>query len=283
MKILITERQLKKLLNEINIGSIVKNVGKSAVKEIPDVIQNVAKLTDSLGSRIGRDKAEKIEALLLHAINLNSVQGGKFVKSIDGSLVPTNSLTSIIDGLSRKALSPDEVLKYLPDKLANGTSFKKRVENILSLNMPKNIKNVNFDDIVASFTFNNCIKTNCPNIEGYLSQMVSKIPNTKFQPSKVKVKQKSFENVLDKDGNSGLRQIIELELDNKQSIIMYSSSGSNVKTTGKKAGEWFAIPGWGSDGFYLKTDSSVALTKGGNKYLTDLAQFLEKNGIEALG
>lgn len=257
---------------------------KNVVKEIPDYIQNIGKLSDSLSSKIGSESTKKMEDLLLYSINKSSSQNGKFIKTLDGQLIPTNSVTSIIDGLSKGALKPDDVLKYLPEKLADGTSFRARVVNILSLKKQlKQIKQVGFDDIKNKFTYKNCIQGNCPDIDNYLDQMVSKVPNTKFNPSSVEVIQQSIDNVIGKDGLPTVRNIIEVKLENNQKIIMYSSSGSNVETTGKKAGEWFVIPGWGEDGLYLKTDPSIALTKGGNQYLTSMAKYLEKYGPENLG
>ena len=203
---------------------------------------------------------------------------------MDGQLIPTNSVTSIIDGLSKGVLNPDEVLKHLPEKLVDGTSFRARVVNILPSNKQvKQIKQVLFDDIVNNFTFKNCRQGYCPGLSNYLNQMVSKIPNTKFNPSNVKVTQQSVQNIIGRDGLPAKRNIVELQLENNQKIIMYSSSGSNVATTGKKAGEWFVIPGWGDDGMYLKTQESIDLTKGGNQYMTDMAKFLELNGVSALG
>ena len=94
------------------------------------------------------------------------------------------------------------------------------------------------------------------------------------------------------------RDLIEVQIQNGQTIIFYRSAGSNVATTGKKAGEWFIIPGFMDNcltliketntysvfnNWFAKTGESVALTKGGNNYLTEMAQFLEKNGIEGLG
>jgi len=257
---------------------------QNVVKEIPDYIQNIGKLSDSLSSKIGSQSSKKIEDLLLYSINKSSSQNGKFIQTLDGQLIPTNSVTSIIDGLSKGVLKPEDVLKYLPEKLADGTSFRDRVENILPLNKQvKKIKQVGFDDIVNNFTFKNCRQGYCPEINNYLNQMVSKIPNTKFNPSNVKVTQQSIENIIGRDGLPAKRNIVELQLENNQKIIMYSSSGSNVGTTGKKAGEWFVIPGWGDDGMYLKTQESIDLTKGGNQYMTDMAKFLELNGVSALG
>lgn len=107
-----------------------------------------------------------------------------------------------------------------------------------------------------------------------LNQLKSKIPTTKFDPTTVKIlKSAEFK------GTKVGREAALVRLPNGKEIIMYKSSGSNVATTGKKAGEWVAIPGWAQNGWFIKTEASVQLTKGGNKYLTDFAQYLEKNGL----
>ena len=106
-----------------------------------------------------------------------------------------------------------------------------------------------------------------------LEPMMNKLKGLTFNSSKVKVLRKS--NVLK-------HEAVEVEVENGQKILMYKSTGANEHTTGKKAGEWFAIPGWGTDGYFIKSKQSIALCKGGNKYLTDLSKFLEKNGPEGL-
>lgn len=121
-----------------------------------------------------------------------------------------------------------------------------------------------------------------------MNRKVQNIANKNFNPKNV--------TVLNKSHHDG-RDLLEVKLENGEKIMLYSSSGSNEDTTGKKAGEWFIIPGFmdnvlikGKDGkekvvndWFVKTQESVDLTKGGNNYLTQMAQFLEKNGINALG
>jgi hypothetical protein len=121
-----------------------------------------------------------------------------------------------------------------------------------------------------------------------LDRRINNISNKSFNPSKV--------NVISQSNVSG-REIIEVQIENGEKIIFYKSSGSNVGTTGKQKGEWFVIPGFMDncisvkketntfrvfDNWFCKTDESIALTKGGNSYLTQMAKFLENNGVEAL-
>lgn len=119
-----------------------------------------------------------------------------------------------------------------------------------------------------------------------LSTQMRGLENANFTPNSVR---------LLKRGDFAGREITEVLLPNNQKAIMYRSSGANVASTGKKAGEWFLIPGWAdkvivntSEGpklitnWFIKTKETVFYSKGGNKFITDLAKFMETNGSEGL-
>ena len=120
----------------------------------------------------------------------------------------------------------------------------------------------------------NCFHSNYCDTKTILSDFMRKIGNIaklpKFEPSSVKI--------LDQSNVAG-RQVINVQLPNGDKILMYKSSGSNLQTTGKKSGEWFIIPGFAENGWFFKTHETISFTKGGNKYLTEFAQHLEKNGV----
>lgn len=120
--------------------------------------------------------------------------------------------------------------------------------------------------------------SNCPAIREIISGFYSKIANTarwtKFYPSEVKVLSRA---------NVAGREVVETQLKDGSKVLFYKSSGANVATTGKEAGEWFVIPGFARNGWFFKTSETVNLTKGGNKYLTDMAEFLKYNGSQMLG
>lgn len=142
----------------------------------------------------------------------------------------------------------------------------------------KVVKDLPFDKFREKFSFDNWIE----GVQGLLEKLP--LPNLVFNPAKVKVLNKTTQNFVGKDGLPALREVVEVEIENGQKMLFYSSSGSNTATTGKKAGEWFVIPGFRkNDGWFIKTEETIALTKGGNKYLTEMAQFLEKNGTNDLG
>lgn len=115
------------------------------------------------------------------------------------------------------------------------------------------------------------------NRKGIIEAWSKKLPKSslKFNPSKVKV---LTESVVEG------RKILHLQLEGGEKILFYRSTGSAVESTGKQVGEWFVIPGFAkNDGWFIKTDETIAFTKGGNGYLTEMAEFLAKNGPESLG
>jgi hypothetical protein len=129
------------------------------------------------------------------------------------------------------------------------------------------------------FSLGECFaNNNCPAMRAIISDFYSKLANTakltKFFPSEVKV--------LSRGTVSG-REVIETQLKDGTKVLFYKSSGANVATTGKQAGEWFVIPGFAQNGWFFKTNETINLTKGANKYLTDMAEFLQLNGSNMLG
>ena len=139
----------------------------------------------------------------------------------------------------------------------------------------KGVKEVAGGAFQKMFTIKNCENMRLCNTKVIFQNFSKKLPaNIPFNPAKVKVLQRT---------NVAGREVAEVQLENGSKVLFYKSSGANVGTTGKKAGEWFAIPGFAKDGWFVKTTESVALTKGGNKYLTSMAKQLRKNGLESLG
>jgi hypothetical protein len=125
------------------------------------------------------------------------------------------------------------------------------------------------------FTLANCFSSSFCDTPNILKKLFNIIPSdTVFNPSKVKV--------LSKSNVSG-REIIEVQLENGNKTLFYKSSGANVATTGKQSGEWFAIPGFAENGWFVKTKESIALVRGENAYLTSMSKFLQENGADALG
>jgi len=109
--------------------------------------------------------------------------------------------------------------------------------------------------------------------------------NIKFDPREIKVLDYNFFGSVDSS-----RQIMELELPNGGKFLMYSSGSG---TSNKREGAWYAVGGfadierWPTNGrpnknWLMKTKETEYLTIGGNRYLTDLANYLEHYGAAAL-
>lgn len=180
--------------------------------------------------------------------------------------------------------------KFNPaDKLAGKTTGKvttKATSNVEKTEL-KTVVDVESSAFQKSYTIQppkNVVgdaASNSPLVKSYFSEeamklltpKLSKLDTLTFNPSNVKILKKS---------NVAGREVLEVEIENGQKILMYKSTGSNVGTTGKNAGEWFIIPGFSPSGWFIKTKETINLTKGGNKYLTDMSKFLEKNGADGL-
>lgn len=213
-----------------------------------------------IGSKIGWIITE-IPKWIKKALNskLGNKLLGKFGKKIGSAVTAfTTKLKSIFEGITGK-------LGKNTSKVAGkveGSVFQKSY----TIQPPADLAKFAPDSpLVRSYFIEGA--------EKLLTPTLSKLKNLAFKPSNVKVLKKS---------NVAGREVLEVEIENGQKLLMYKSSGANSKTTGKQAGEWFIIPGFSPSGFFIKSDKTVNLTKGGNKYLTDMAQFLEKNGADGL-
>jgi len=164
-------------------------------------------------------------------------------------------------------------IKSILGKL-KGPAGKEGVEKAGKEGVEKAVKQVGGDAFQKTFTIKGCANSGFCDSENLIKGLLNKIPKSKFNPSKVKVLNKS---------NVAGREVIEVELENGGKTLFYKSSGANQATTGKAAGEWVAIPGFAENGWFVKTTESINLVKGGNQYLTSMSQFLSKNGAEGLG
>lgn len=111
-------------------------------------------------------------------------------------------------------------------------------------------------------------------IENAMKILLPKIKNLpkKFDPSKVKILSKS---------NFAGREVMEVSMENGQKVVWYKSTGTGSPGI-KNAGEWYAVPGFAPDGFFIKNMDTIDLCKGNNSYLTEMSKFLEKEGVEEL-
>lgn len=121
-----------------------------------------------------------------------------------------------------------------------------------------------------------------------LIKKTSNLADKSFNPNNVKILSKS---------NIGTREIMEVQLENGQNVIFYKVTGKGGKSL-PPPGAWSVIPGFLDNAYvqgkkvknwFLKTEDTISLThtsfdgRGSNKYLTEMSQFLQKNGVEELG
>jgi hypothetical protein len=212
--------------------------------------------------------------------NLVNTSKGLSIKSASGSEIPVEDVKDIISLVGQGKLQADEVLKYFPRYLADGTEFRsvlqqamlKKGKPTVSQAVSQGIKQLS--EFEKKHLLKDCFHRGYCNTKQILSDFYRKINNTaklsRFDPSKVRIREKS---------NVAGRQVIEVTLEDGTNVLFYKSSGANVATTGKEAGEWFVIPGFAEDGWFFKTKETIDLTKGLNLYLTEMAEFLKQNGV----
>ena len=277
-KIILTENQYKLLLeNRIPsikevlggfFGTFIENHGEDAAGELQKLIADI----------FGNEK------------NYEEKNGNIFLLSNSGKKIPFEQIKEYFQLLLKGV---DNAINGFPRELQGNTVVRQRIREILSKktkdessedsNDSDEDSDDRFNTFANKFILSSCKSMNLCDYQTILSNVVKISPSDiEFNPKNVKVLEKARQIVI-KDGKRGFRDVIYVQLGNGQKTLFYSSSGSNEETTGKKAGEWFIIPGFASNGWFFKTDGTVKLTKGGNQYLTDMAKFLEKYGVNALG
>jgi len=257
-KVILSEGGLSKFFGG-TVDDIIKNYGDDAVRTLDDVFAKIYSKASNIVS-----KAE-----------------GAFIVSASGAEVPITTIQSVIRLVGEGKIQANQVLNYLPRKLADGTEFRSVLEQAFEKKGVQNIAQQagkQLSQFESKFLLKNCVSNGYCDVKNILSDFYSKLNNvsklSKFTPSKVKL--------LEKSNVSG-REIINVTLEDGTPVLFYKSSGANVASTGKEAGEWFVIPGFAENGWFFKTQETVNLTKGGNKYLTDMAEYLKTNGIDLLG
>lgn len=269
-KILIKENELVELIQRV-------------ITEQAWLRKLVGNSVDDLIRSFGDDAVKTIEITLSKALqnttNYIAKNGQTFLKSASGSLVPMETIEKAIKVISQGKTTVDEIANLLPRQLADGTEFREVFRNSLSKKATASTVGKNIlGAFEQKFALKNCFNVNYCDTKTIINAFYNKISNlarfTQFNPSKVKLLQKT---------TVAGREVCEIQVEDGTKVLFYKSSGANVATTGKEAGEWFVIPGFAENGWFVKTQETVNLTKGGNKYLTDMANFLKTNGVSKLG
>jgi hypothetical protein len=277
MKFLISEEEK----NEIRK---LHNLQEDILMEQAWLKKLIGTSVDDLVKLFGDDAVKTFETLLSKSlqnpINFVSRNGMNFLKSASGKEIPMKTIKDAIEAVSQGNIAASDIAQYLPGKLADGTEFREVFKNSFSKKATQSVSSGGAKVLGAferKFLLKNCNSSSWCDVKSILNTFYSKLGNisklTKFDPSKVKILSKS---------NVAGREVLEVSLEDGTNVLLYKSSGQNVATTGKQAGEWFIIPGFAENGWFFKTQETINLTKGGNKYLTDFAEFLEKNGTNQL-
>jgi hypothetical protein len=282
-KLIITEEEKKLIINkyysglEINEQKVLKNL--------------FSKTFNGIFKNFSDDAVKSFDDLFIKAIkpgNTIEQKGKLYLISMNSETppIPLEYVEELLLNVANGRLRREEVLKYFPSKLADGkTDFRMVMDDLLKKKKPNNAniipKNTvkTLSPIEKKYIFKGCKShTDCPQYNSIRNEFINKLPksNTKFAPEQVKVVEGPFTDPVG-------REIIVVKMPNGEEIIWNSSSGSNVLTTGKEKGTWSVIPGFAENGWFIKTPELVKLTRGGNQYLTDMATFLEKNGVNRLG
>ena len=156
--------------------------------------------------------------------------------------------------------------------------FKQLLESKMGDVKPLLVETNNSQEFVQNNLIKGCFsRFNCHD-ENIFKKLFAKLSNTykisKFNPAKIRINDKAM---------IYGREVLDVTLEDNTRILIYKSTGQNVQSTGKKSGEWFVIAGFAESGWFVKNMETIELTKGGNKYLTDFAQYLEENGSSRLG
>lgn len=220
--------------------------------------------------------------ILTRPANYSSEAGQLFVKSASGAKIPMKTIKDAIELVAQGKLEASSVSQLLPRNLADGSEFRNIITSALETRGSKVAASQTAGKALGQFEtknlLKNCFSNSACDAKNILNSFYQKLSGTakltQFNPAKIKV--------LEKTSVSG-REVINVQLEDGSQVLFYKSSGSNVASTGKESGEWFVIPGFAENGWFFKTKETIDLTKGGNKYLTDVANFLKQNGSSALG
>ena len=262
-------------LTETDLTNIIKKVINEQKKWLSSFFGTAA---DDIIKNFGDDAAKTLDDVFKNAYskgNLVNRGGNYFLKSMSGAEIPMSTIKEALSLVGQGKLSSSEVAKYLPRQLADGTEFRNLVVQTMEKKSAKVAKQLS--SFESKHLLKNCFNNSYCDTKTIFNEFMTKIGNIaklpKFEPSGVKI--------LEKTNVSG-REILNVQLPNGEKILFYKSTGSNVASTGKKAGEWYVIPGFAENGWFFKTKETIALTKGGNKYLTEFADYLYKNGSDVL-
>lgn len=281
-KLVITEEEKKSILKKYFQDRVLNEQKQFLAKLFGSSVDDIFK---NFGDDVVKTMDDLFAKVFTKQGNLITKGSEQFLKSASGAEVPMKTIRDAIQLVSQGKLQPSQIANYLPRNLADGSEFRNLLTNALETKGVQKAASQGASQAAKSLgqfetknLLKKCFNANYCDTKPILDDLYRKISGvsklTKFDPSKVKVLEKS---------NVAGREIVDVSLEDGSRVLFYKSSGANVATTGKEAGEWFVIPGFAENGWFFKTKETIALTKGVNKYLTDMATFLKQNGSNGLG
>lgn len=284
-KIVLKESDLVKL-----VESIVKEYNQSLINENGGAYRFVRHYlggtVDDLLKMYGDDGMQKIESAVARGLgnraNYLVKNGETFILSKSGTEVPLKTLTAALKAVADGKYKMDDIVQYLPRQLADGTEFRSVFSGIKPKSQVQAAAGSAGGKALSAFEqkhlLKNCFSNSYCDSKTIFGEFLGKLSNSarifSFNPAKVRVNERA---------TVAGREILDVTIEDGTRVLFYKSSGANVGTTGKQAGEWFVIPGFAENGWFFKTHETIGLTKGGNKYLTEFAQYLQTKGPSMLG
>jgi hypothetical protein len=178
----------------------------------------------------------------------------------------------VVEGMAKNKEVLQQDLKKISDDLAK----KSKSQTVLKL-AP------NPDWIYRWFS------NNMNGMVAKLFEKINKLDKLPFVSKNVKIVNNGVLDSVER-GVFKQRPIIEIEVkETGDRFLLYSSTGTGAPSL-KQAGDWQLLAGWKplqnnpkEIEWYIKSEATTQLTKGLNKWATELANFIKKNGPDALG
>lgn len=287
-KILI--KTLKSSKNEI-VGSMKKTLNKYIADSLATTNNNINRIPELKTIMLNTPSQDGTLLNLLQKIESNGVEYYKpqTLVILSGEINKLKTKYKNNQGIFNYFT---EVEKIIDDSIyLKQTNFENQIDNVVNSSdnlIPNNVSNLTnqFDGIVGKYYKNIDQEFRGAQLPE-ITQMITKLDNETryldFDTSKIKLVGQQIQNN---------RLIYEFQHQDGPTFLMYKSTGSNVDSTGKEEGTWWALPGFANvlnyinregelvprmDGWFIKDNKSLELVQGNNPFLTNMKQFLESN------
>jgi Lhr-like helicase len=284
-------------LTESDLVSLIKKiiVEDQILLEQPFLSKFLGSAGDDLIRVFGKESLESFSNILSRSLsnkNVSFFQGGKqYLKSASGSMIDVDQIELVLKAIQQNKISVEDASVYFPRQLSDGTEFRQAFINSFSKKTGSSPSSQTAASQAASKAASSgtlpswvsskwLVTTNTNTNIAKLFEKLNKLRNSKFDPSSVKVT-----NTTTVYG----REILEIKLPTGDEVLLYKSTGTGAPKF-KQAGDWQLINGFQPSPtdpndikWFIKNEETTQLTKGLNKYATELANFVKNNGWQSLG